>query len=389
MQVTHSWLKQFAESNRSPARLLIAIVCLAGLVTSCTTPARTGKPALKTRNVFLITTDGLRWQEVFNGAEELLVTNAIANANPEAMTMLFWKPTPEERRKRLMPFMWSEVAANGQIFGNVTKGSISHVTNGKNFSYPGYNEFLTGIPDPRITNNNAILNPQTNVFEWLNNKPRYHGKVAAVVNWDVIPFIMNTPRSQLPVWSGYPAPAGAPVFPAPPILEDIVMDMTPTLSGITFDSFGFHVALDYLDEKKPRAFYVAFNETDIWGHKGEYDRYLVAAKHVDRFIHDLWEYCQSVPQYRDKTTFIITTDHGRGFGTNEWRGHGETISGSDKTWIAVIGPDTPALGERTNSAPVTTSQIAATIAALLGEDYHSAFPQSGQPIADVVGPDKK
>src|SRR6478735_4688294 len=31
---------------------------------------------LKTRNVFLIISDGLRWQEVFTGAEELLISEA-------------------------------------------------------------------------------------------------------------------------------------------------------------------------------------------------------------------------------------------------------------------------------------------------------------------------
>jgi hypothetical protein len=34
---------------------------------------------------------------------------------------------------------------------------------------------------------------------------------------------------------------------------------------------------------------------------------------------------------------------------------------------------------------VTESQIAATLAAFLGEDYHAAVPQSGAPIADVLG----
>jgi hypothetical protein len=33
---------------------------------------------------------------------------------------------------------------------------------------------------------------------------------------------------------------------------------------------------------------------------------------------------------------------------------------------------------------VTESQIAATVAALLGDDYHGATPKSGAPIADVL-----
>ena len=58
--------------------------------------------------------------------------------------------------------------------------------------------------------------------------------------------------------------------------------------------------------------------------------------------------------------------------------------GAEKVWQAYIGPDTRPLGERTEIPQVTHSQIAATLAALLGEDYHAATPKSGPPIADVL-----
>jgi hypothetical protein len=53
--------------------------------------------------------------------------------------------------------------------------------------------------------------------------------------------------------------------------------------------------------------------------------------------------------------------------------------------MAFLGPDTPALGERRAGTVVTESQIAATLAALLGQDYHAAVPQSGLAIQDVLG----
>jgi hypothetical protein len=53
-------------------------------------------------------------------------------------------------------------------------------------------------------------------------------------------------------------------------------------------------------------------------------------------------------------------------------------------WMAFLGPDTPALGERSNVAPVTQNQIAATLAALFGEDYAAAVPKAGNPITDVL-----
>jgi hypothetical protein len=53
--------------------------------------------------------------------------------------------------------------------------------------------------------------------------------------------------------------------------------------------------------------------------------------------------------------------------------------------MAFLGPDTPALGERRRGPVVTESEVAATLAALLGEDYRAAVPQAGAPIADVLG----
>jgi bisphosphoglycerate-independent phosphoglycerate mutase (AlkP superfamily) len=142
--------------------------------------------------------------------------------------------------------------------------------------------------------------------------------------------------------------------------------------------------MDYLQRHAPHALFVGYGETDEWAHMGRYDHYLTAAHQVDAFIAELWNTMQSMPEYRGSTTFIITTDHGRGSGLDAWRDHGQDVEGAENIWIAVLGPDTPALGERTRTATVTQSQIAATLAALLGEDYHATVPQSAAPLADVV-----
>jgi hypothetical protein len=69
-----------------------------------------------------------------------------------------------------------------------------------------------------------------------------------------------------------------------------------------------------------------------------------------------------------------------------WRSHGADVAGSEAIWIAVLGPDTPALGERSGTETVTQSQVAATLAALLGEAYNEENPAAAPPIADVVRP---
>lgn len=342
--------------------------------------------SLKTKNVFLITTDGLRWQEVFSGADELLLNKTNGGVvNVDKLRRDFWRDTPEARRAALLPFLWGEIAVSGQIFGNQSKGSIARITNGRKFSYPGYTEFLAGVGDFSIDSNAKRPNKHTNVFEWLNTRPGLRSRVAAVVNWDVIPWILNVERSKLPCWTGMPLPDKAPkVKMVSDELEKVLRDTTPLWPDMILDSFTVRAAVDYVKSKKPRALYIAFAETDQWAHEGRYDHYLRSAHHVDRFIRELWETAQSIPQYRGRTTFIITTDHGRGSGATAWRDHGEKIAGAEDIWVAVIGPDTQALGERANCGAIELRQVPASIAALLGEDFRSCVSAAAPPISDIV-----
>ncbi len=362
------------DRSRGPSSI-IALLCL----------ALTGHAAaLKTENVFLIISDGFRWQEVFTGAEEALMTAENGVKDRPALRARYWRETPEGRRQALLPFIWTEIALHGQLLGNQSKGSVVVVTNGKKFSYPGYNEIITGAPDPRIDSNGKHPNPNVSVFEWLNARAEFRGKVDILGTWDVFPYIFNIARSQLPIWPAWePQFARYEIHP-PAYVTALMRDTTPGWEDLTYDSFLAHAAEDCLKKRHPRVAFFGFGETDEWAHAGRYDNYLDSAHRVDDFVRRLWSEAQAMPQYRGKTTIILTADHGRGSGPVDWKSHGETTAGSEGDWIAVLGPDTPPLGERSDLETHTQSQIAATIAALLGQDYQKAFPNAGAPIKDLI-----
>ncbi len=348
---------------------------------------RAEEPASKTRNLVLITTDGLRPEEVFQGAEEALLSKKPGGAaHPEALRATYWRDTPEARREVLMPFLWRVVARQGQIFGNVDKGSPAKVTNGRNFSYPGYNELLTGAADDRIDSNDKKPNPNVNVLEWLNGKPAFQGRVAAFTSWDVFPFILNRERGGLFVNAAWePLPSGPDgLWPTQELLNRLMAETPRMWDGVRYDSLTFAAMLEHLKREKPRVLYVSLGETDEFAHEGRYDLYLEAAHRVDAFLERLWTTLQDMPEYRGSTSLVVSTDHGRGGLPDGWRSHGAKVPGAEKIWIAVIGPDTPALGERSEVEAVTQSQIAATVAALLGEDYVADNPKAAPPIAEVL-----
>jgi hypothetical protein len=344
-------------------------------------------PALKTRTVVLIVSDGLRWQEIFSGADKDLITTKHGGnwAKPEYLTKTYWRDTPAERRKALFPFLWTTIASQGQIFGNQNQGSVAHVTNKLAFSYPGYNEMLTGAPDPRINSNEFGPNPNTTVFEWLNGQPEFRDKVTVFATWDTFKDIFNEKRSHLPLHVGWTLPyAEKTLTPREQLMNELYSTATKLDGEDSYNSFLQIPLLDFVKTNHTRVLFVGYGETDNWAHSGRYDLVLESAHGFDHFVEELWNTFQAMPEYRDRTTFIITTDHGRGSGLEEWKEHGADQQGSDNIWLAVLGPDTSPLGERSNIAPVTQSQIAATLAALLGQNYHGAFPQAAKPIADIL-----
>ena len=339
--------------------------------------------AHKTQNVIFVMTDGMRWQDVFRGADAALMGQAGAAGSVEELKRLYWRESPQARREALLPFFWQTIAGKGQIYGSRDLGSDAYVTNGKNFSYPGYNETLCGFPDARIRSNDNVPNSNVTVLEWLHRKAAYRGKVAAFGAWMVISSIVNAQRAGFAVNAGYAPFTAPPVTPALELLNRLKNE-TYAWDDEVYDSFAFHTALEYLKLNKPRVLYLSLGETDDWAHEGRYDSYLRAAHRVDEYLRELWETVQSMEEYRGKTALIFSTDHGRGEAPVEWKDHGEKIPGSKYIWMAFLGPDTRALGERSKIAAVTQNQIAATLAALLGENYNAAVRKAGQPIRDVL-----
>jgi hypothetical protein len=350
-------------------------------------PASAQLPAhpLKTRNVVLIVSDGLRWNEVFTGADPTLMNREHGGiwADPDELKRKFWRDDVAERRKALFPFLWNVIAKQGQIFGNQTKRSVARVTNGMAFSYPGYNEMLTGYRDPKIDRNEFGPNPNVTVFEWLNRMPEFHGKVAVYGTWNVFQDIFNEKRSGLVMQSGWNLPEKGKLTPRQELINELYRTTTPLDNEDTYNSFVQVTLLDYVKTGHPRVLFVGYGETDNWAHQGRYDLVLESAYGFDHCVQQLWETMQAVPKYRDKTTFILTTDHGRGSGLVDWKEHGVDEKGSENIWIAIMGPDTPARGERQNVGPVTQSQIAATVAAFLGKDYPHDAPAASASLPDV------
>ena len=319
-----------------------------------------------TENIILITIDGLRWEEVFGGAVDSLVFDSDYVKDTAELSSLFLRNSQEERRRLLLPFFWNTLANEGQLYGNRWKGNEAFVTNAFWFSYPGYNELLTGQSDPNINSNSKIPNPNVTILEMLNITPEYRGSVAAFGSWDVFRYIINEERSKVHVNAGFSIAESKDLTEREAFLNELQPQIPSPWATVRLDAFTHHYAMEYIRKNHPKVIYIAYGETDDFAHDGRYDHYLKSAHQTSEWIEELWDFIQSDPFYMDKTTMVITTDHGRGHSPkNKWTGHGRTYAGSNAIWMGWIGPDTEPKGEITGSSKVFLSQIAPTIAHLL------------------------
>src|SRR6185295_16057004 len=254
----------------------------------------------KTRNVILVIADGVRWQEVFTGADPTLLGEAGGSWAPaDELKKKYWNDDERLRRELLFPFLWGTIATHGQLFGNQNAGSIAHVTNPMWFSYPGYNEMASGVADPGINSNEFGPNPNVTVFEWLNTRRGFTGKVEIFGTWATFADIINGARSGLPIRSGASLVDAGDRSPGGRLLNELYQTTTRLEGTDPFDSF-LHVALrEHLKKHHPRVLFVGYGDTDTWQHLGRYDAFLQTAHSFDAFLADLWQQVQSTSGYKD------------------------------------------------------------------------------------------
>ena len=319
----------------------------------------------KDTRLVVITIDGLRWQEVFSGAEENLVSDPKQVRDTELYRKTYWRSTPEERREVLMPFTWNTIAKKGILIGNRNKNSMMQVANKTNISYPGYCEMMTGMVDEAITGNDPVNNTHRNVLEAANEDPRYKGSVVMYGSWKSTRFAIHNEPAGIPACVSYEPNVAKKQTPRLQLAQRMLEGMPHFWRSEHFDAFTYAFALETLLNDHPKVMWISFGDCDEWGHARKYDFYLDGAKGTDAFIRDIYEACEADKFYRGKTTYLIACDHGRGFG-NEWTNHGSGTKGSEATWVMMLGKGVEALGETTECGPFYTKQIAATIASFLG-----------------------
>jgi hypothetical protein len=369
-----------------PALVLASVATMAAALVDRAVPA--AQEVSADRHVVLVTLDGARWQEVFTGLD-LEVLRSASGETPVEQTPTYtryWAETAKARREKLMPVLWTALAArHGVVAGNRTIGSQVNVTNRHRFSYPGYNELLTGAPhDDVVTSNDNRRYDFLTVLEWL--RPTLglsRDGVAVFGSWETFNWIAERQEGGITVNAGFEAYSTDDPYLAQ--LNALQVDTATPWASVRHDVYTHRFAMAHLARHRPRVLYVAFGETDDWAHDGRYDQTLEALHRTDARIGELWGWLQADPVYRDRTTLLVTVDHGRGRTAKDWTSHGAAVPGAEEMWIGCFGAAVGRRGELRDHPPIGQRQVAATVAAAVGHDFRVAVPAAAPAIAECTG----
>ncbi len=364
-------------ANRPPCRLAVLFTALLAFTAA---QASTPEP----RFVVLVTLDGVRVQELFGGMDPVIADAPAEQSGIYDMTVTrprWWRETPEARREALMPFFWKTLVPAGMVLGNPALGSPVTVRNDQWFSYPGYAEMMTGEPQAEVKSNDLVRYPHRTVLEHAREALGLdYAEVAQIGSWDGLKyaassrdgaFFMNGGRDEVPAELSTPATG---------LYVDLRKQVQQFWEETSNDVLTWRIAREYLQKNRPRVLWLGIGQSDDWAHARRYDLVLDYLHIADGLLADLWQTLQSTEPYRGRTTLIVTTDHGRGRTPADWAEHDAGIPGCQDIWIAVMGPDTPAIGEVRNTPGVTQGTVAATMLQHLGLDWREFNPDAAAPV---------
>ena len=291
---------------------VILLATLAALTLQCGPGTRTTPVAVALRDgpVVVISLDGVRSEEFFQGAYSFYGYNE-----------------PERSRAELFPFLWKDLAKRNKTLILGDRFSTQErclINNQVGLSLPAYADLLSATRQYNVVNN------------------RFRGRVAYPTIPDRLIALGLAPQriALFASWKHIENVASQNPVPAFHVETGrIGTGEKPPWKDARYDADLMISIKRFLQNNPapPRLLYIIFNDADEWGHLGHYENYLQAIRNQDGHVKDLFQTLESFDVFRGKTTYIITTDHGRGRG-RYWRHHSWRIGGTQFIWAFIYSP---------------------------------------------------
>lgn len=217
------------------------------------------------RYIVVIALDGVRWQEVFRGADP--------NLSREARLARGRETTPE----RLMPKLHALIRERGIALG--ARGAPISATGPSFVSLPGYTEILSGRPVPNCHGNHCTLDRPTLLDEIAAMPEVAPEDVAVVASWEGIENALAVDQKVMAISVGRVHGATRQRFAQDPRAAELLANgehagPNPGIEDFRRDRETAQIALHHFDAYRPRFMLLELGEPDEWAHLGDYAHYL-------------------------------------------------------------------------------------------------------------------
>jgi len=321
--------------------------------------------------VVLVVLDGVRWQEVFGGADRAL-------ARERGLSTAAWASP-----RLLMPNLQRLLDTDGVALGAPGHGAEMTATGPQFISMPGYLEIFSGRPDPVCESNDCTRAPSRTIVDDVRDASGADD-VAVISSWPAIARAATAETSGLALSAGRKIVGRAEALRADDVTAGLLdrganAKAFPGEGDYRPDAFTSRIALRYLVDARPRFLFVGLGDADEYGHRNDYHGYLEAVHASDAFLGELFAALETMGARGRHTTVLVTADHGRAY---SFRDHGGRYPESGRVWLVAAGGDVRGHGMVVGARRHTLSEIAPTLRALLGM---APVPGSAQPIKEILG----
>lgn len=291
--------------------------------------------------VVLVTIDGVRWKEIFEGTDP-----ARAKGPPVSAAAL----TPNLHKLGF---------ERGAFIGAPGRGTIA--ASGPNYiSLPGYTEILGGRPSIACQRNDCS---RTVVPTVLDEARAAGAKVAAFTSWSTLELAVTATPGTFAMSCG--RRGGEPIDPSPGH-----GDYRP-------DRVTAEIALTHFEVEQPDVFYLGLGDPDEHAHFGNYGGYIDAIQQADAAVGRLISILDRSERGR-RTHVFVTADHGR---ADDFQNHGPMPEAA-RVWMVAAGPKFRARGTVASFTERRLSDIAPTMRRVLGLTPDGS-ERAGRPIEEL------
>ncbi len=241
-----------------------------------------------TQNVIIVVVDGARYTETWGEASQQFIPHRSA--------------------------MLSEGVFCSQFYNN-----------GFTSTCPGHTAICTGVYQ-NINNTGAEYPANPSVFQyWLKTYNRPNSEAWVIATKDKLEILSDCTD---PEWKGKFRP-----------MTDC--GNFGLGSGYREDFTTFMSVSTKLSSYRVRLAIINFKQPDAAAHANDSAAYLQGIKDTDNYIYQLWQQLQSDDFYKNKTTLIVTNDHGRHTAghLDGFVSHGDNCDGCRHIEFFALGPD--------------------------------------------------